>query len=338
MAVDTFGQLGRLRRAAGDRGPSAGCGWWRTPPAPPGRRTRAARPAASADARLLQLPRPQGHHRRRRRRADHRPRRTCDARPQAHNFGIESALSRAGLDGLPVPSSTRSATTTSSPTSPRPSCWPSWTGSPDLVTARARASPTRYGDLLGDFELVDAAGGRAPDRTHSWQSYVAHPRPRASTAARSPWRCAAAACSATSAPTPPTCSRSTARRSPCPVSADLFPRHLAIPMHANLTEAQVERVAAAVREVVRHRALTRCPPSRPRPRKEYLHVHRLLHRRGRLHRLPRRAHAARAGRQGPPVRQHVPRRPRQGRRAGRAPATSSSSTRTSATAAPSTRP
>jgi dTDP-4-amino-4,6-dideoxygalactose transaminase len=36
----------------------------------------------------------------------------------------------------------------------------------------------------------------------------------------------------------------------CPVSADLFRRHLAIPMHANLTEAQIERVAAAVREVV----------------------------------------------------------------------------------------
>jgi dTDP-4-amino-4,6-dideoxygalactose transaminase len=36
----------------------------------------------------------------------------------------------------------------------------------------------------------------------------------------------------------------------CPVSADLFRRHLAIPMHANLTEDQIERVAAAVREVV----------------------------------------------------------------------------------------
>ncbi len=39
------------------------CGWWRTRPAPPARCTRAARPAASADARLLLLPRPQGHHR-----------------------------------------------------------------------------------------------------------------------------------------------------------------------------------------------------------------------------------------------------------------------------------
>jgi dTDP-4-amino-4,6-dideoxygalactose transaminase len=38
---------------------------------------------------------------------------------------------------------------------------------------------------------------------------------------------------------------------PCPVSADLFARHLAIPMHANLTDAQLETVATGVRDVVR---------------------------------------------------------------------------------------
>jgi dTDP-4-amino-4,6-dideoxygalactose transaminase len=37
-------------------------------------------------------------------------------------------------------------------------------------------------------------------------------------------------------------------RQECPVSADIFVRHLAIPMHANLTDAQVETVAKAVRE------------------------------------------------------------------------------------------
>jgi perosamine synthetase len=39
-------------------------------------------------------------------------------------------------------------------------------------------------------------------------------------------------------------------RPACPVSADVFARHLAIPMHANLTDAQVETVAKAVREAV----------------------------------------------------------------------------------------
>jgi perosamine synthetase len=37
---------------------------------------------------------------------------------------------------------------------------------------------------------------------------------------------------------------------PCPVSGDLFMRHLAIPMHANLTDAQAERVAGSLASVV----------------------------------------------------------------------------------------
>jgi perosamine synthetase len=36
----------------------------------------------------------------------------------------------------------------------------------------------------------------------------------------------------------------------CPVSAELFERHLAIPMHANLTEAQAERVASSLAAAV----------------------------------------------------------------------------------------
>jgi dTDP-4-amino-4,6-dideoxygalactose transaminase len=39
-------------------------------------------------------------------------------------------------------------------------------------------------------------------------------------------------------------------RPSCAVSADVFDRHLAIPLHANLTDGQVERVAAAVRDVI----------------------------------------------------------------------------------------
>jgi dTDP-4-amino-4,6-dideoxygalactose transaminase len=33
------------------------------------------------------------------------------------------------------------------------------------------------------------------------------------------------------------------------VSLDIYQRHLAIPMHANLTDAEVERVAAELRAV-----------------------------------------------------------------------------------------
>jgi dTDP-4-amino-4,6-dideoxygalactose transaminase len=38
---------------------------------------------------------------------------------------------------------------------------------------------------------------------------------------------------------------------PCEVSADLFARHLAIPMHAGLQESDVQRVAATLTSVVR---------------------------------------------------------------------------------------
>ena len=41
----------------------------------------------------------------------------------------------------------------------------------------------------------------------------------------------------------------------CPVSADVFARHLAIPMHANLTDGDVERVAASVLDAVRSRSV-----------------------------------------------------------------------------------
>ena len=43
----------------------------------------------------------------------------------------------------------------------------------------------------------------------------------------------------------------------CPVSADLFARHLAIPMHANLTDDDVAHVAGTLREVVSSRAVRR---------------------------------------------------------------------------------
>ena len=44
---------------------------------------------------------------------------------------------------------------------------------------------------------------------------------------------------------------------PCPVSAELFARHLAIPMHANLTEDDTTYVSDTVREVVASAAVRR---------------------------------------------------------------------------------
>ena len=39
-------------------------------------------------------------------------------------------------------------------------------------------------------------------------------------------------------------------QAPCPVSADLFARHLAVPMHANLTEDDVDHACRQLTEVL----------------------------------------------------------------------------------------
>lgn len=46
-------------------------------------------------------------------------------------------------------------------------------------------------------------------------------------------------------------------RQDCPVSGDTFARQLAIPMHANLTESEVDRVVEALAEAVRHNGFAR---------------------------------------------------------------------------------
>jgi dTDP-4-amino-4,6-dideoxygalactose transaminase len=166
---------------------------------------------------------------------------------KTHNFGIESALSRAGSVGLPVPEfdeigynyklSDVSAAIMLSQLDRLPS----------LLAAR-QVVAAKYQELLGDFELVTLPY-TAPDRTHSWQSYVLTLDPSVDRGAvATELRSRGVQCNfgTYASHLQPVYGATEA----CPVSADIFRRHLAIPMHANLTESQVERVAAAVREVV----------------------------------------------------------------------------------------
>jgi perosamine synthetase len=166
---------------------------------------------------------------------------------KTHNFGIESALSRAGSAGLPVPEfdeigynyklSDVSAAIMLSQLDRLPS----------LLSAR-QAVAARYQELLGDLDLVTLPY-TAPDRTHSWQSYVLTLDPSVDRGAvAQELRSRGVQCNfgTYASHLQPVYGATEA----CPVSADIFRRHLAIPMHANLTESQVERVAAAVREVV----------------------------------------------------------------------------------------
>ena len=123
------GPARRLRRARGRSRPSAGSGSWRTPRAPSGATYR-GRPAGSfGDAACFSF-----HGRKgitageggaltadRERHRDERPARRTTSASRARCPGPAPPACRC-------PSSTRSATTTSSRTSRRRSCWPSSTG------------------------------------------------------------------------------------------------------------------------------------------------------------------------------------------------------------------
>ncbi len=164
-----------------------------------------------------------------------------------HNFGIESALSRAGTTGLPIPefheigynyklSDVAAAIMTAQ-----------LSRQPDLVAARQRVA-ARYQELLGDLDLVTLPY-TAPDRTHSWQTYALTLDPsldRGHVASELRSRGVQCNFGTYASHLQPVYGETT----PCPVSADLFRRHLAIPMHANLTDGQLERVAETVRSVV----------------------------------------------------------------------------------------
>jgi dTDP-4-amino-4,6-dideoxygalactose transaminase len=119
----------------------------------------------------------------------------------------------------------------------------------DELLARRSAVAARYAELLADEELL-ALPEVPDDRTHAWQSYVVKLEPgvdRAAVAAdlrREGIGCGHGTWASHLQP-------AFEAKQECPVSADLFRRHLAIPMHAELGPAQVERVAARLRAAVR---------------------------------------------------------------------------------------
>jgi dTDP-4-amino-4,6-dideoxygalactose transaminase len=122
----------------------------------------------------------------------------------------------------------------------------------DELLERRRAVAARYAELLADEELLTRPYV-PPDRTHAWQSYLVTLAPevdRSAVAAQlrgqgigcghGTWACHRQPVYATA--------------QSCPVSADLFDRNLAIPMHAELSLDQAERVVAALRTALRTHA------------------------------------------------------------------------------------
>ena len=164
-----------------------------------------------------------------------------------HFFGIESAFSRAGSNDLPVPVfdelgwNYKMSDITAAVISAQLSKLPT------LLAARRRVADG-YAELLAGVDEVSLPV-ELSDRTTAWQSYVLTLAPgvdrgRMAAALRARGiQCNIGTYASHLQPV-------YGGRGECPVSADVFRRHLAIPMHANLTDGHVETVAKAVREAV----------------------------------------------------------------------------------------
>jgi dTDP-4-amino-4,6-dideoxygalactose transaminase len=166
---------------------------------------------------------------------------------KTHAFGIESALTRADSSDLPIPEFDEIGYNYKLSDIAAAIMLAQLERLPELVKARSAVAEA-YGELLADLDLVTLPT-TAADRTHAWQSYVLTLDPSVDRGAL------AAALRGSGVQ----CNFGTyashlqpvyGAPDPCPVSADLFRRHLAVPMHANLSEADVERVASTLRQAL----------------------------------------------------------------------------------------
>jgi dTDP-4-amino-4,6-dideoxygalactose transaminase len=174
----------------------------------------------------------------------------ADARLRS-SFGIESIFGQAQIVGLPIPVFTEIGYNYKLSDIAAAILRVQMDRIGELLDRR-RAFAAHYAELLTDEELLTVP--HVPqDRTHAWQSYLVKLDPsvdRAGVAAdlraqgigcgHGTWACHLQPVYET--------------KQPCPVSADLFQRQLAIPMHAELSMNQVERVAEALRIALRAHA------------------------------------------------------------------------------------
>jgi perosamine synthetase len=164
-----------------------------------------------------------------------------------HTYGIEPALAREGSRELPIPSFDEAGYNYRMSDVAAAIMRVQVGRLPQLLAARRHVA-ARYRELLGDLELLTLPAA-LDDREHPWQSYVVTlDRSVDRGVVASELRARGVQCNfgTYASHLQPVYGESAA----CPVSADLFTRHLAIPMHANLTDAEVETVATVVRDVV----------------------------------------------------------------------------------------
>jgi dTDP-4-amino-4,6-dideoxygalactose transaminase len=164
------------------------------------------------------------------------------------SFGIESIFDQAQVVGLPIPVFTEAGYNYKLSDIAAAIVQVQLSRVGELLDRRC-AVAAHYAELLADEDLVTLPQV-PPDRTHAWQSYLLKLDPnvdRARVAADLRARgigCGHGTWACHLQPVYDTEQR-------CPVSADLFACQLAIPMHAELSLDQAERVVEVLRTALR---------------------------------------------------------------------------------------
>ena len=167
------------------------------------------------------------------------------------SFGIESIFDQARVVGLPIPVFTEVGYNYKL-SDIAAAIVRVQLGRIDELLNRRRASVAQYTALLGDEELITLPHVPA-DRTHAWQSYLVKLDPGVDRAAvAADLRAQGIGCGHGTWASHLQPAYET--KQSCPVSADLFEHHLAVPMHAELSPDQVERVVTALRTALRAHA------------------------------------------------------------------------------------
>jgi dTDP-4-amino-4,6-dideoxygalactose transaminase len=165
-----------------------------------------------------------------------------------HTYGIAPTFSREGSTDLPVPSFDELGYNYRLSDVAAGMMLAQLDRLPGLVLAR-QAIARRYAELLADVERVSAPVA-LDDREHPWQSYVVTldadvDRGRVAEYLKAHGvQCNFGTYASHVQPV-------YGFTGHLPVSAELWTRHLAIPMHANLTEGEVERVVATLADALR---------------------------------------------------------------------------------------
>ncbi len=160
-----------------------------------------------------------------------------------HTYGIEPAITREGSGALPIPEFHELGYNFRLSDVQAAIMNVQLDRLPDLLSAR-RSAAKRYHEAFENLPGLSVPV-ELPDREHPWQAYILTVAPeidRDALALRIREQGVQCNFGTYASHLQPIYGKNQT----LPVSADLFARHLAIPMHANLTDAQIDRVIETV--------------------------------------------------------------------------------------------